>query len=119
MKHAVWLLLSIPLAAQRPAVPEFVTGDQCLFCHRNDIGPVWGKNSHNLTVQQKEGSDDQFTLGVRTHHRNLKKSGYGKFAIEEKDGTWNQSKFADRCAAGLLAHAAALPACADAIEQKR
>jgi predicted CXXCH cytochrome family protein len=31
-------------------LPQFVTGDECLFCHR-DVGPSWGDNRHNLTVQ--------------------------------------------------------------------
>ena len=25
-------------------VPEFTHGYECLFCHRNDIGPGWQKN---------------------------------------------------------------------------
>lgn len=32
-------------------VPEYVTGDQCLFCHRDKIGPTWGVNRHNLTIR--------------------------------------------------------------------
>jgi predicted CXXCH cytochrome family protein len=32
-------------------VPEFVTGDECLFCHRMKIGPTWGANRHNLTIR--------------------------------------------------------------------
>ena len=35
-------------------VPEFVHGDECLFCHRNDIGPGWQKNAHGLTLRQQE-----------------------------------------------------------------
>lgn len=31
-------------------LPQFVTGDECLFCHR-DIGPSWAENRHNLTVR--------------------------------------------------------------------
>src|SRR5262249_16085542 len=33
-------------------LPEFVTGDECLFCHRNDIGPFWPKNRHQLTLRE-------------------------------------------------------------------
>jgi hypothetical protein len=33
-------------------VPEYVTGDECLFCHRMDVGPAWGKNRHQLTIRE-------------------------------------------------------------------
>jgi predicted CXXCH cytochrome family protein len=32
-------------------VPEYLTGDECLFCHRKDIGPGFAGNSHNLTIR--------------------------------------------------------------------
>jgi hypothetical protein len=32
-------------------VPEYITGDECLFCHRNDVGPSWQRNRHNLTLR--------------------------------------------------------------------
>jgi hypothetical protein len=35
-------------------VPEYVTGDECLFCHRSDIGPAWSKNRHQLTIHELE-----------------------------------------------------------------
>jgi hypothetical protein len=31
-------------------LPNLVTGDECLFCHR-DVGPSWGDNRHNLTMR--------------------------------------------------------------------
>src|SRR5262245_32164886 len=31
-------------------VPEFTTGDECLFCHREKIGTKWAENPHNLTI---------------------------------------------------------------------
>lgn len=92
------ILLSLPLSAQREKLPEFVHGEDCLFCHRNNIGQTWQKNSHGTTLRQKEGSTDEFVLGSRNHTRQLKKVGYGKFAIQEADGSWNANKFADRCA---------------------
>lgn len=94
-----WLVLlaAMPLVAQRATLPEFVAGDQCLFCHRNDIGPGWQKNRHNLTVRAKEGSEGEFVLGARERTRALRKTGYGKFAMEEAGG-WNATKFNDRCA---------------------
>ncbi len=80
-------------------VPEFVHGDECLFCHRNDIGPGWQKNPHGLTLRQREdapeltallknepqlASLDQettHTLGAVRHIRFLKQAGYGKLDI--------------------------------------
>jgi hypothetical protein len=35
-------------------LPEYVTGDECLFCHRADIGPAWKRNWHNLTIREAE-----------------------------------------------------------------
>src|SRR5262249_55701440 len=31
-------------------VPEYATGDECLFCHRK-TGATWGANRHNRTVR--------------------------------------------------------------------
>lgn len=36
------------------AVPEYVTGDECLFCHRKDVGPTWSQNRHQLTLREIE-----------------------------------------------------------------
>ncbi|MFP5262610.1 MAG: multiheme c-type cytochrome [Blastocatellia bacterium] len=80
-------------------VPEYVHGDECLFCHRNDIGPTWQKNSHGVTVRQREDAPElqqlvnsqpalsalapmiEYFLGSRHYVRFLKKEGYGKFAL--------------------------------------
>lgn len=79
-------------------VPEFTHGDECLFCHRNDIGPGWQKNAHGLTVRQREDAPElaqalklpalarvapeiEYFLGSRHRVRFLKKDGYGKFAL--------------------------------------
>src|SRR5262245_40443978 len=35
-------------------VAEFVTGDECLFCHREKIGTTWGANRHNRTIRPFE-----------------------------------------------------------------
>src|SRR6266849_249782 len=35
-------------------VPEYVTGDECLFCHRTDIGAGWAKNRHQLTIREAD-----------------------------------------------------------------
>ena len=90
-------------------VPEYVHGDECLFCHRNDIGNAWQKNAHGVTVREREDAPEliaklhppaevQFFLGSRHHVRFLQKSGYGKFAILSPQGEWEKDKFADRCA---------------------
>src|SRR5436190_66972 len=75
-------------------VPEYVHGDECLFCHRNDIGNGWQKNAHGTTVRQREDAPElvkklnppaevEFFLGSRHHVRFLKKSGYGQFSRSE------------------------------------
>lgn len=32
-------------------IPDYATGDQCLFCHRDKVGPTWSKNRHSLTIR--------------------------------------------------------------------
>jgi len=32
-------------------VPSFTSGDECLFCHRMDIGPTWSSNRHGQTIR--------------------------------------------------------------------
>jgi predicted CXXCH cytochrome family protein len=80
-------------------IPEFVHGDECLFCHRNTIGATWQKNAHGVAVRQGEDAPElqklvngqpglasvlpqiQYFLGSRNRVRFLKKDGYGKFAL--------------------------------------
>src|SRR5215471_8822044 len=80
-------------------IPEYVHGDECLFCHRNDIGTTWQKNAHGVTVRQGEDAPElqaivrkqpalssmatqiEYFLGSRHRVRFLKKDGYGKFAL--------------------------------------
>jgi predicted CXXCH cytochrome family protein len=80
-------------------VPDFVHGDECLFCHRNTIGPGWRKNPHGLAMRDKQDAPDLMaylqaepavrgfaddvthTLGSRRQIRFLKQTGYGKQAI--------------------------------------
>ena len=80
-------------------IPEYVHGDECLFCHRNSIGVTWQKNAHGLAVRQGEDAPELQTLagklpelstvvseigyflGSRHRVRFLKKSGYGKFSL--------------------------------------
>src|SRR5260370_32214013 len=80
-------------------IPEYVHGDECLFCHRNNIGITWQKNAHGVTVRQGEDAPElqaivkkqpaltrvatqiEYFLGSRHHVRFLRKDGYGKFAL--------------------------------------
>jgi predicted CXXCH cytochrome family protein len=80
-------------------MPEVVRGDECLFCHRNDIGATWQKNAHGVTLRQREDAPElskllqsqpllsgvasqvQFFLGGRRHVRFLKKEGYGRLSL--------------------------------------
>ena len=87
------MILLAVLAALAAQVRDYVTGDQCLFCHRNDIGPSWARNVHNLTTREQDGG---FVLGLR-RTRQLRKDGYGRFALW-REGAWDKSTFADRCA---------------------
>lgn len=32
-------------------LPEFVDSGECLFCHRNDVGPTWVGNKHSQTIR--------------------------------------------------------------------
>ena len=80
-------------------IPEFVQGDECLFCHRNDIGPTWQKNAHGTAIRQAEDAPEfqdilrvqpalaaiapqiEYFMGSRHRVRFLKKEGYGRFAL--------------------------------------
>jgi predicted CXXCH cytochrome family protein len=95
MKLAVFVA-ALTMGAQ---AQEFVHGDECLFCHRRDIGLTWQKNSHGVTMRQREDAPDLIallqnepklksfaaqvthTLGSRNHIRYLKQAGYGKQEI--------------------------------------
>lgn len=86
-------------------VPEFVHGDECLFCHRNTVGATWQKSAHGLTLRHREDATElaplikahpavakldgeiEYLLGSRHFVRFLKKSGYGKFAILNAQAT--------------------------------
>src|SRR5438445_660456 len=78
-------------------VPEYVTGDECLFCHRADVGPEWTMNRHHRTIReadtesaslvalkrstplQKFAGEVKLLLGGNQHLRYLKPAkSYGK-----------------------------------------
>ena len=84
-------------AGQSP--PDYIQGDECLFCHRNEIGAGWAKDRHARTVRYREAAPEvepllaadpalrgvagevEFVLGARTILRLLKRDGYGRFAV--------------------------------------
>jgi len=77
-------------------VPEYVTGDECLFCHRVKVADTWQQNPHARTVWPND-KGEQF-IGNKLA-RPLRPAGYGKFDILEADKkTWNKDKFAAKCA---------------------
>jgi len=77
-------------------VPTYVTGDECLFCHRVKVADTWQQNPHARTVWPNEKGDE--LIGSKLA-RPLRKAGYGKFDILDADKkTWDKNKFADRCA---------------------
>src|SRR5260370_29263119 len=74
------------------AQTEYIHGDECLFCHRNDIGPTWQSNTHGISLRERQDAPDlvkslnppadlEFFLGSRPHVRFLTKAVDGKFAI--------------------------------------
>lgn len=81
------------------ARPDYLHGDECLFCHRNTIGATWQRNAHGVTLRDREDApalramlrqqpllgsivrDIDFFLGSRHRVRFLQKAGYGKLAL--------------------------------------
>lgn len=104
----VILALALLSPAFSQGVPDFVHGDECLFCHRNDIGPGWQKNRHGQTLRQRGDvpeltalpKDATHVLGSREHVRYLKQSGYGKLDLLTRTDPpgWQSGKFNQQCA---------------------
>src|SRR5215471_2969875 len=99
------------LAAQDHAgqpVPKYVTGDECLFCHRVKVADTWQQNPHALTVHPRpedEASEENlpndaaYILGAHPPRRALKEAGYGKYNLLSRNGkSWDPEAFALRCA---------------------
>jgi hypothetical protein len=88
-------------------LPDYMTGDQCLFCHRNVVGPTWEREPHAWTIRDRAvppavaqlPKDATHIIGSPQHYRALKLSGYGKFDLLGDDGkTWQPDVFARQCA---------------------
>jgi hypothetical protein len=88
-------------------LPDYMTGDQCLFCHRTVVGPTWEQEPHAWTIRPigvppavgQLPPDATHIIGSPQHYRALKLIGYGKFAVLAPDGkTWQPDVFATKCA---------------------
>jgi len=51
--------------------PEYVTGDECLFCHRRDIGPTWNDNPHQQTIRRATQDDPAVAALKDTTNREI------------------------------------------------
>ena len=111
MRRLALLAVVVPLAAQDHVgqpVPKYVTGDECLFCHRVKVADTWQQNPHARTVHPREDddaaaksfpADAAYILGARPPYRGLKEDGYGKFDLLSHDNkTWDAGVFALQCA---------------------
>lgn len=95
-------------------IPEYVTGDECLFCHRK-IGPAWQENRHHLTIRlleesspaQKKLKPDQikevkYVMGSEEFYQFLKPAkDYGKLALLKNvtdNPHWDTKTFGQSCA---------------------
>jgi hypothetical protein len=77
-------------------IPTYVSGDECLFCHRVKVADTWQQNPHARTIFPNEKGEE--FVGSKLA-RPLRKAGYGKFDLLEADKkTWDKDKFANRCA---------------------
>ena len=105
-------------------LPEFVSGDECLFCHRKKVGPGWDREAHNRTIRRavdeelalqalrketSEAGNVHFLLGDGDRVRFLKKSGFGRLSIlstawhgkrltNVDRPIWDGDRFGDACA---------------------
>ncbi len=81
-------------------IPMYMTGDECLFCHRTDVGVAWQDERHNASMRPVESvsplvrrllvseelralsGEATFVLGGARQRRLLKPNGkYGQFAM--------------------------------------
>jgi hypothetical protein len=101
-------------------LPEYTTGEECLFCHREGVGTSWGDNRHNLTMRPASpdepalaalrqrpalrpfADETAWLLGGRRQTRFLKPAAqYGHAdLLRDRDDPprWDHTTFADACA---------------------
>lgn len=82
------------------SLPDYMTGEECLFCHRDKIGPTWQENRHYLSFGLHDSTpeamaalqanqttkplaaDVQYVMGGEVATRFLKRSeAYGKLDL--------------------------------------
>jgi hypothetical protein len=82
------------------SLPEYITGDECLFCHRFETGQNWQENRHNRTIRRAESDVEsvhplrqnrdlaefadaiEYVMGHKNRLRYLKKgAGYGRLEL--------------------------------------
>src|SRR5437762_1249254 len=98
-------------------VPNFTSGDECLFCHR-DVGPGWPTNRHGQTIRGVDPESPalkelarlpqlrtfavevEFMLGGKNSARFLKRSAeHGRLDLLNTAGPqWDTKTFGTRCA---------------------
>ncbi len=73
---------------------DFVSGDECLFCHRFTTGTAWQANPHNRTVRPKSEGSDEWLIGRgrNTAPKAIRKAGFGKFSFPQ-----GGDAFSERC----------------------
>lgn len=91
---------SKPLAAgteKLASIPEYMTGDECLFCHRDKVGVSWRENAHRSAIREadredpalaalasadiKETGEVDYLLGGKRRTRFLRKKEYGRLEL--------------------------------------
>lgn len=90
------LLFPLLVSSVAAQTPEFVHGDECLFCHRANIGSAWQRNAHNLTTRAAETNPGEILLG-RRQTRRLKKTGYNKLAFIDGKSATDFNRECARC----------------------
>ncbi|MCH2368787.1 MAG: hypothetical protein MK554_16430 [Planctomycetes bacterium] len=79
------------------SIPEYMSGDESLFCHREKVGVSWQGNAHRSTVREAAAGDPallalasstkknpgnvDFLLGGKRLTRFLKKGEYGRLDL--------------------------------------
>ena len=73
------------------AAPDYIDGEECLFCHRREIGALWPQNPHAHSLRTE--GDDRFRLGARE----LRLGRPGVLEVRTNAG-WDGERFGDHCA---------------------
>lgn len=90
------------------SIPEYMSGDECLFCHREKVGVSWQGNAHRSTVREAAAGDPallalassgnekpggvDFLLGGKRLARFLRKKEYGRLELLSTAWTPDEAK---------------------------